>query len=514
MKKILLLLTVLIFALQVSAQEFVYQNKLKNDKLSEKQKNELQNLAITNCLYNGELQFQVQENDVRPLSEDYSVKAYTILELIDYHKEKLVNASSLDSISIYLALKSAYINILQWEEAGASRDKVYTMLDRLMKEEGQDSSKQADIIRMAGSYMLEYGKEPADAFPYFTQAIMLDPSDTASYIFVMLIYTKYGAFDEADSVANVLRATFPSAISPYILQTNTLASRMFVENMDEDSVFLTRCLDDLVDISYLSFLKNSKKNTSENLLYYLLMENVLLLKYYSLIGEDTDTEILDCDMDYIKAIRNECKNHDYSVSKIPEYTSLNALAWTYSIEHKFDSSLYYLSKAYDAARTLDVGYSDVVHNIMNSMMAFTFLNGDTVAALKILEKKIDLKDSIGIRLTDYVLMGRLFIMIGDNENAHKYAALALEYNPSFAAAFRVHAYADFKKGETEKAFEYMKSATEVDNKNFETYLLTGLMYMLDGNSDIAYTYFEAAYYLDPSSVVLDDLMNELYLKNE
>ncbi|MBN2728971.1 MAG: hypothetical protein JXR53_07075 [Bacteroidales bacterium] len=503
---------ILVFSV-AQAQEFGYTNKLKSESLSQKQRVELTDLIVSNCLFNGDLQFLVQENDLKTLPEDYEVKANNMRELIDYNNNRLKSAKTkLDSVNIYLSLKGVYLNMLMFNEARQSLQYIYASLDNLMNDTKLDSTDKAEVYRLAGSYMMEYSQDPSSSYPYFAQAIIFDNTDTASYIFIMLLYTQYGAFDQADSIANAVEQRFPGAISPYILHTQSAASRMFVEYANTDEAMLNMCLDSIADLAYLEPLKNSASESKENLLYHMLLENMILLKYYSVIGSDEKADILDCDRKYLNNIRNTCRTHNNSKSRIPEYTTLNALAWTFALDQQYDSCLLYLNQALDNVRTLDASYASVTHNILSSIMAFTFLKGDSLGALSVLEKKLALGDTIGYMLTDMALISRMYAMTGDYVNANKYSDAVLSYNPSFFPVYRIKAYSFYLDNQKDSAFASMDIAVELAEQNFETYLMYGILHLLEGNEAVAYTYLEAAWYIDPSSTILEDLMQELYIK--
>ena len=515
MKKILPILLILISVSSLHAQKFGYENKLKNDSVTDEQKTKLLELITSNCLFNGNMQYLVQEKDITPLADDYVVKAATMQDLIDYDLERLSKAlTKLDSVSIYMSLKSVYLSTLNFEEAGKSLQYVYNSLDQLLNDTDLDSASMAEVYRMAGNYMFDYGQDPSASFPYFTQAILLDPTDTASYIFIMLVYSQYGAYDQADSIAFALEQKFPGAFSPFIIHTQSVASRMYVENAESLDALLDSCLSDIADLSYLDPLKNSGTGTREELIYHLLLENMILLKYNVVLGSEDKADILDCDRLILDDIRRVCRTHDSEKSGIPKYTTLNALAWTYALDQEYDSCIFYLDKALIEVKKLDAGFATVTHNIMSSIMAFTFMNGDTFGAVKRLEDKFSMNDSIGYLLPDLALVSRLYAMTGDYRNSHKYADAVLNYNPQFYPAWRIKAYADYLAGKPDSVFIYMKKAVEISSMDFETYLMYGLLYLLQDNPVLAYTYLEGAWYIDPESEILDDVMQELYVKKE
>ncbi|PLW95130.1 MAG: hypothetical protein C0592_00750 [Marinilabiliales bacterium] len=498
-----------------NAQDFGYENKLKNDAVTVDQKKELLTLIVSNCLYNGDMQFLVQEKDLQPLAENYTVEAKSMQDLVDHYMQDLAEAETkYDSVEIYQGLKGVYLSMLKFDEAQNTLQFIYNSLDVLLNDTELDSVELAGVYRMAGNYMYEYGQDKASSYPYFTQAIMFDPTDTSSYIFIMLLYTQFGGFDQADSIAQALEQKFPDAFSPYILHTQSVASRMYMENADSVDNLITKCLTDLADLSYLDHLKDAGKGSRQELLYYLMLENMVLLKYYSVLGSDETAEILDCDMNILKDIRRVCLTHDHESTRVPKYTTLNAVAWTYAIDHEFDSSLFYLNKALVEVKKLDAGYSTVTHNIMSSIMAFTFLQGDTLGALKKLEDKLAYSDTIGYLLTDIALLSRLYAMTGDFQNSHKYADFVLNYNPNFYPAWRIKAYADFEAGQPDSVFTYMDKAMQIGKQDFETYLMYGLLYLMQDKPVLAYTYLEAAWYVDPESSILEDVMSELYVRKE
>lgn len=515
MKELLVVLVLAIFAFSVNAQKFGYENVLKNDFVTGEQKSELRELIEIYCLFNGDMQFLVNENDLKPLAEDYVVKAYTIQELIDHRLHELSEAkTTLDSVEIYMGLESLYQSILNFEDARNSQQFVYDKLNLLLNNTELDSNEMAAVYRNAGIYMFDYGQDPSASYPYFTQAILYNPADTTSYVFIMMLYIQYGGYEQADSIGYALEQKFPDAFSPYILHTQSVVSMMYTENADSIEKLVKYCLTDMVDLSYLEHLKNSGKGSREELLYYLLLENLVLMKYYSVLGSDDKPDILSCDMKLLDDIRTACRSFDHKKTRVPQYTTLNAIAWTYAINHEFDSSLYYLNLALDEVKKLDAGYATVTHNIMSNIMAFTFLSGDTLGALHRLEDKLAYSDTIGILIPDLALISRLYAMIDDFENSHKYADLILGYDPSFFPAWRIKAYADYKAGERDSVFTYMDHAMQIDKQNFETYLMYGLLYLLEDKPALAYKYLEAAWYLNPDSEILDNLMRELYVKRE
>lgn len=513
MKQLIYLITLILLVSTAQAQKFGYQNKLINEKVNPEQKSLLVDLIESNCLFNGDMQFLVHENDLEPLPKDYVAEDKSMQDMINHQLKELAEAKTpLDSVSIYLSLKGAYLNMLMFNEAQECLQYSYKTLDLLLNDTELDSTDLADVYRMAGSYMMEYGQDPSSSYPYFTQAILLDPSDTASYVFIMLLYTQYGEFDQADSIAFALEQEFPEALSPYILHTQSVVSRMYVENSENPDALFTTCINDLADLSYLNGLKSYGKGTRQELLYYLLLENTILLKYYLVMGADGEADILDCDRKYLEEIKQAARNHDHEKSRVPKYTTLNAIAWTFALDHEFDSCVYYLDKALVEVRKLDASFTTVTHNILSSKMAFTFLSGDTLGAISVLEYKLSLKDTIGYLLSDIALLSRLYAMTGNYEKSHEYADALLNYNPNFFPAYRIKAYADYMAGKPDSVFTYMDKAAEIAKQNFETYLMYGLLYLLKDKPELAYTYFEAAWYIDPTSSILDDVMLELYMK--
>jgi len=514
MRNFFLLLLLLCTFSASYAQNFGYENKLKTETLSNDQKKMILDVIVSNCLFNGDVQFLVHEKDITPLAENYKVKAFTMQDLIDYDLERLSNAkTTLDSVRIYMTLKSTYLSSLEFDKAGKCLQFVYGSLDHLLNDSNLDSVRMSEVYRMAGNYMFEYSQEKSSSYPYFTQSILYNPSDTASYIFIMLLYAQYGAYDQADSIAFALEKRFPDSYSSFIIHTQSVASRMYVEHADSVKDLMYYCLTKLADLSYLDPLKNAGVGSREELLYYLMLENLILLKYYTVIGEG-EANILECDRAVLNDIRRVCLTHDHEKSRVPEYTTFNAVAWTYILDEKYDSALFYLEKALTEVKKLDAGYSTVTHNIMSSIMAFTFMSGDTIGAVKKLEDKLAMKDTIGYLLPDLALISRLYAMTGDCQNSHKYADAVLNYNPQFFPAWRIKAYADYLAGKQDSVFIFMDKAVALQNMNFENYLMYGLLYLLMDNPAQAYRYLEGAWYVDPESEILNDVMQELYIKKE
>lgn len=463
-------------------------------------------LALDNTTYLGNINFLVNEKDVRPAPKLLPTSPRSMEAYIYTLKTKLKNNP--DSASIYLSLATAYQSIYRFDEASKCYGLAESNIERRLRKNAED----ATAWRQKGIVALQLKGDLVGAEINFDKALSFNPYDTTARIFKVLIFSSQNKLDSASAFCKRTMRDMPNSLSAYLLYTNVMAA-MVMSDSSKLGKETTLCMDQYFDLAYLDILANqSPSDESAILMSHLLRINLLLFKYRDrLVSEDTIVTV-PCDVDEVRAHKAYFISSALVANQIPRYTLYNALGWVYLLEANHDSALIAFDKALLDKKNYDPSFADVFRNIYNNKIATYLLKNDTLGSERCLKQKIEQQESIGFEATDYVLLGKFKIYAAYYSGAIEHCSRALSHDPYLTSAYRTMAVASLFMKKTDEASQYAEAAIKISKTEAETQILLGLIYLYKGMSAFAYSYFQEAWSLDPGNESITEIMDIFYKK--
>lgn len=463
-------------------------------------------LALDNTTYLGNINFLVNEKDVRPVAKLLPTTPRTMESYIYTLKTKLKNNS--DSASVYLSLATAYQSIYRFEDASKCYGLAESNIERRLRKNPED----ATAWRQKGVVALQLKGDMLGAEINFDKALSFNPYDTTARIFKILIFSSQNKLDSAAAFCQRTMRDMPGSLSAFLLYTNVMAAAVMndTSRVGEESVF---CMDQYFQLDYLNVLANQPTNNeSAVLMSHLLRLNLLLFKYRDrLVAEDT-VVTLTCDADEVRAHKAYFIRTAQLANQMPRYTVYNALGWVYLLEAKHDSAIYAFDQALLDKKNYDPSFADVFRNIYNNKIATYLLKNDTLGSERCLKQKIEQQESIGFEASDYVLLGKFKIYAGYYSGAIEHCSRALAHDPYLTSAYRTMAVAALFMKKIDEATQYADAAMKINKDEAETQILLGLIYLYKGMSAFAYSYFQEAWSIDPGNKSIIEIMDIFYKK--
>lgn len=466
-------------------------------------------MAEKNFLFNGNLNFVINERDLS--LEDYNPDSahQTIAEGIEMAKAKLASVNKADSADLYLKLYQLY-------QAAGNMDEATKQVMRsheLMLEMLQDTPVSADIVKQAGFFTMQTNPDQSQAFPYFAEAWRMNPKDSTSLLLMITIYFNYGLYQESDSLINIAHREFPGSFGPLMIQTQIESMNLYLKYLNDPQSVMSKCLHEVADLGKINDLRKSGSSERNTVLSYMLEELILIMKYQLNMSGDTLIPLLPCDRKALTEMRKIYHSIHDGVNLVPDFTTSHALGWTYALEQKFDSAIYFLNRAANEVRPLGGSYLSNRVNISNSLMAMTYLSGDTTGAIQQMKNMIAAHDTTGISGNDYLMLATLQLKARQYEASTASAVKALDFYADKSASLRIQSLCAFYSGKKTEAFNYLNQAVSVGKTEFNNYMLSGLVYLMDNNHKEAFRYLEAAWYIDAQDPDLINILN-IYFKSK
>ncbi len=505
MKTFLTILVLVASTVSSIAQSFNYSDSLKIE-VNGSERNDLQQIIEQNLLFNGNLNFIVNEGDMKPF--DKSEKPiFTIKESISKYNEDLKAASTIDSADNYMQLSKLYEQSNNSEDAMKMMQMAFNILQRLLAVENPSS----EVLRLAGMFTMQSNPDQSAAFRFFNQAYYTDKNDSASLQFMITIYNNYGLLHESDSLLQIAFTEFPEMFAPYLFKTNNLAINMYLDYLEKPEIFTTKCLDEIADVQYLTTLRTENKSQKNVVLSYLMSEMLLLMKYQSNIAGDTFVEIIPCDKLLLDEMKIAFKKYHSQSDLFPQYTTSNAIGWTFAIEQKYDSSLFYLNRAFTEIKPLGIGYNSSRRDISNAIMAIKYLSKDSIGSIATMKSIIAAHDTIGYSNNDYLMLSVLNLRTGNNMGASDAIKnlVALKNPPT--ASLRIKSYLYWTDKNNTEAIAWSDKAIEAEKQEISNYIFRGVLHLMNNEPKKALQFLEAAWYIDKTDSELNQILERYFV---
>jgi len=145
-------------------------------------------------------------------------------------------------------------------------------------------------------------------------------------------------------------------------------------------------------------------------------------------------------------------------------------------------------------------------------MAIQYLSKDSIGSVATMNSIIAAQDSIGYSTNDFLMLSVLNLRTGNNKGASDAIQRLIDSDNTPSAALRIKSYLGYLDGKNADAIAWSDKAINAGKQEINNYLLRGILYLLSNDTDNAYKYFEAAWYIDPTNSDLNQILEHYFVE--
>lgn len=337
------------------------------------------------------------------------------------------------------------------------------------------------------------------------------PEELTAYLMLSMSYMQTGRFSDADRLLNDGINRFPQEESFYFyIVLNEFFKLASTSDILSDKYMTETPLAEMFRINkFAEAAKKYKKNFKFVQTYKLTEVFLVFFKAIQSLEDVANLPDYKPDAESLKKI-NELKAYFQkalkSKKRANDYMLYYALGALEVAEGNVKASIISFEKAC-ADRLL---YADVettsTEDLYGNLFSANILSGDTLAAIKVLKTKCELKPSA----SEFNLLALTYLDINDFSAAEQTLAKAFSIGYYDVKTVRAAAIMYMMTNQTELAQEYIAEIFKVSPDDFETLLIAGAYSAIQDDVSAAYSYFEKAYSLQPDNTDLQNLADIIF----
>lgn len=368
----------------------------------------------------------------------------------------------------------------------------------------KDSLNPKYYSEMAQLYLDAGNQEYAQA--YLNMTYQMNPEDTLVLKLLPMYLATSGDIYTAEKINQIFLKKNPNDVEPYVniltieifkvLYDSTMMNNM--ENITAQKLF---------DESKIKTASDKYKDKAFTVLYHVGQLFALYVKYSSIndisngkieLSETDKNQLIKLKEFFTKAISSSTYKNKHILYK--------SLGFIYLLQNDLDNAIKYFNEM------MNYYPKDKLSDDYDILFAVEyFLKKDTMEAIHILQKKIELNKSLILNNPeDYIRLGNTYLQSTKFVEAQKAYQNALNINSKAIDAYLGLSVLEMLNMNFQESNEYMNKAYDLDKNYYLTYAMFGVLTLSAGDYQQAKSALEQALKLKPDDEIIKDLYQTFF----
>ncbi len=376
----------------------------------------------------------------------------------------------------------------------------YTNAYKLITAQIQKDSLNSKYLADMGSLYMNMNNNQY-AFAYYKQAYELNPQDTAAYNILPMFYIFTDDSQSAKTVIDQNLKRDPKHINSYIWYVTMVVLDKFKEDIDSKDI-KNKKIEDIFDLALLKTASIDYKNDPRFPVLYNLSKLLAIFAKYAMITDDMkEMEVSKSDYSELKKLQKFFNKAISSEKFKNKYILYKALGFSYIMQKN-------LTKAIDNFKlAMNLWPKDKLSQDYYILFStHYFLNGDTIKALNVIDKKIEEDKKLNLsNPKDYVLKGNVFLNMDKKTDAKTNYELALQLNLKTKDAYLGLAGLELLDNKLLESNSFINKAYELDKNHYLSYVLFGIITLMADDKQKAKEALKNALELKPDDTDIKEV---------
>ncbi|RLD85797.1 MAG: hypothetical protein DRJ07_02310 [Bacteroidetes bacterium] len=364
----------------------------------------------------------------------------------------------------------------------------YNLITAEIKKDSLNSAYFSDM----GNLYLDI-KNNQYAFAYYKMAYELNPNDTSALNILPMFYIFSGDSESAKNIIDKNLKNNPKHINSYIWYITMIVMDEFKVDHKAEEI-LNKNIEEIFNLEMVKSVSENYKNDPRFPVLYNLSKLLAMFGKYAMVLDDfKELELIKNDKSELKKLQKFFKKAIIDNQFKNKYILYKALGFIYIFQKNKDKAIenFQLAMKYWPKDKLSQDYY-----ILFSI--HYFLNDDTLKAIEVINKKIDLdKELYLLNPDDYVLKGNVFLNMQNKVEAQKAYESAIKLSLKTKDAYLGLAVLELQENKLLESNNFINKAYELDKEYYLSYALFGIITLMADDKEKAKDALSKAMELKP-----------------